>query len=180
MFLVAISLIAFYSCSKENEWVEATESNLTQQELKGPGNGNGVIHHVSVGGNDACSAFGLPPGCDKSYTLVANMRADGSVTGQWQDGFAGDVGGIHVSIDCLMIVGNAAIVGGVITHGSVNGNDLTGQYAVTAAWDNGTSNNDPDDQISYSYFGVDPNQACNYDISVFQALDLERGQVRVW
>ncbi|MGI0015247.1 MAG: hypothetical protein ACREBU_17670, partial [Nitrososphaera sp.] len=62
---------------------------------------NNVVHHVSVGSPDACEAFGLPPGCDANFSLVANMYADGSVSGEWQDTFAGGgggVGGIHVAV----------------------------------------------------------------------------------
>ena len=181
-FLLSLSLLFLYGCSEESLITENSGENYTQEILRGPGggngNGNGIIHHASLGGNDACEAFGLPPGCDKNFSLVANMHADGSVSGQWQDGFAGD-DGIHVSIDCMQFLGNAAIVGGYITHGTNGGVDVTGLYAVTAVWDNGTSNNDPDDQISFSYMGVAPD-FCGYDIINFARNDLTRGQVKVW
>ena len=166
-----------YGCSKEESTVNTSSENYTQESLRGP-----IIHKVSVGGGDACEAFGQPPGCDGNYSMNARMYSDGSVHGQWQDTFSGGGIGLHVSIDCLMVIeGNSAIVGGYITHGTApNGDDLTDQYCVTAVWDNGTSNNDPDDQISFSFFGEDPTVGCDYDIGVFPQLDLTRGQVKVW
>lgn len=179
-FLFTLSLLLIYGCSKDAQPNDVVDLNFSQENTRGPGGGNGIIHHASLGGNDACEAFGLPPGCDKNFSLVANEHADGSVSGQWVDEFGGDVGGIHVSIDCLTVVGNYAIVSGFITRGSINGNDLTGEYAVTAIWDNGTSNNDPNDQLTFSSWGWEPLDGCNYDIIIFEPLDLTRGQVRVW
>jgi hypothetical protein len=145
----------------------------------------GVIHHVSLGGADACEAFGLAPGCDGNFSLTANMKADGSVSGQWQDTFAGGGVGIHVAIDCMNINvdENWAIVGGVITHGTVGGEDVSGQYAITAVVDNGTSANDPPDQMSFSYFpaiDIFGTENCNeLTIDNFALLELTTGQVKV-
>jgi hypothetical protein len=180
-FLIALPLFLIYGCSEESITPnDSSSENYTQQDTR---SSNRVIHHASVGSNDACEAFGNPPGCDGNFSLVANMREDGTVKGQWNDTFAGGGEGIHVTIDCMIVDGNSAIVGGYITHGSDGVNDLTGLYAVTAVWDNGTSNNDPDDQISFSYFSVlnplDPAQACDYVIGQFVQLDLTRGQVKV-
>jgi hypothetical protein len=140
-----------------------------------------VIHHVSLGGADICEALGLPTGCDANFSLVANMKADGSVTGQWQDTFAGGGEGIHVAIDCINIIGNGAIVGGVITHGTSGGVDVSGQYAITAVVDNGTSANDPADQMSFSFFpGRLGTEDCNQlTLDDFPLYDLTHGQVKV-
>jgi hypothetical protein len=157
---------------------DSSNENLTNSLSK-----NNVIHHVSLGSNDACAAFGLPPGCDGNFSLVANMKADGSVSGQWQDTFAGGGEGIHVAIDCMVIVGNGAVVGGVITKGTSGGVDVSGQRAFTAVVDNGTSKNDPADQISFSYFpasaffGTD--DCSNLTPDDFDLLDLTIGQVKV-
>ena len=184
-FLLSLSLLFLYGCSKESLTTENSGENYTQETLlRGPGggNGNGIINHASLAGNDFCGAVGLPPGCDANFSLVANKKADGTVTGQWQDTFAGGSGYIHVAVDCLEVVGNAAIVSGFITHGNFNGVDLAGLYAVTAVWDNGTSNNDPDDQLSFSFFGVNfiIDGVCDYDINIFPRFELTRGQVKVW
>jgi hypothetical protein len=114
--------------------------------------GKKVVHRVSVGGNDICESQGEPVGCDANFSLVAMEKADGSVTGQWQDTLAGGGEGIHVAVDCLNVVGNGAVIGGVITHGTSGGVDLTGEPALTAVVDMGKSAKDLPDQISYSYF----------------------------
>ena len=50
-----------------------------------------VVHRVGAGGPDACVAIGAGdhPGCDGNYSLVATEYADGSVSGQYIDRFAG-------------------------------------------------------------------------------------------
>jgi hypothetical protein len=102
---------------------------------------------------------------------------------RWQDTFAGGGEGIHVAIDCMNINvdENWAIVGGIITHGTADGIDVSGQYAMTVVVDNGTSSNDPPDQMSFSYFS--PNYDCQLVQSLtkddFILLDLTTGQVKV-
>jgi hypothetical protein len=139
-----------------------------------------VVHRVSVGGADVCEALGLPTGCDANFSLVAIQKADGSVKGQWQDTFPGGGEGIHVAIDCLNVVGNQAVIGGVITHGTLGGVDLTGLGAVTKVSDNGTSANDVMDQISFSWFPVDADAPCDaFDFDFFPPEALYHGQVKV-
>jgi hypothetical protein len=176
--VTSVLLLLIMSVTGCNEEAAPTDSNNNNQS--GVLSKGRVTHHVSVGGADACEAFGLPPGCDGNFSLVANEKND-IVTGQWQDTFAGGGEGIHVAIDCMKIIGNGAIVGGVITHGTAGGVDISGQYAITAVVDNGTSANDPDDQISFSYIGS------NYDCQFLQSLTLDdftllpltTGQVKV-
>lgn len=137
-----------------------------------------VVHKVSAGGDDICEAFGLKPGCDGNFSLTAIQKADGTVSGQWQDVFAGGGNGVHVDVDCLHVVGNWAVIGGVVTHGSVGGTDFTGARALTAVVDNGTSQQDPPDQISFSFF---PTGASCMALSParFPLNDLRKGQVTV-
>ncbi len=162
-------VFTFNNCSTEQiapqneEGISKVEDNNFAERQ-----GNPVIHHVSVTGNDLCEPFGDSPGCDGNFSLTANMREDGTVTGQFQDTYAGGGLGIHVNIDCMIIDGNTAIVGGIATHGSSSFfgyEDLTGKYVVTKVVDNGTSNNDPLDQISYSWFWLDINGCQDQDIS---------------
>ncbi|MGD9900350.1 MAG: hypothetical protein AB7T22_14595 [Calditrichaceae bacterium] len=175
-------LIFATGCNQGDEPTSALnnspDGNLNQALAK-----NNVIHHVSLGGADICEALGLPTGCDANFSLTANMKADGSVKGQWQDTFAGGKEGIHVTIDCMNIMGNAAIVGGVIKHGTVGGVDVSGLYAMTAVVDNGTSANDTPDQLSFSIFpagDVFGTEDCNdLTISDFPLFDLKHGQVKV-
>ncbi len=137
-----------------------------------------VVHHASVGGADICEALGAPTGCDANFSLVANLKADGSVSGQWQDTFSGGGEGIHVAVDCINVDGNWAIIGGVITHGTVDGVDVSGQRAITAVVDNGTSANDPPDQISFSFIEV-PLDCKDLTPADFPLFDLAHGQVKV-
>jgi hypothetical protein len=51
----------------------------------------GIIHYASIGSNDACATFGLESGCDKSFSLAANIKTDGTVKGQWVDKFGAGV-----------------------------------------------------------------------------------------
>ena len=173
--LAALGLFAF-GCSES-----PTETQADMAATPAFGAGNGVMHHVSAGSNDACEAFGLEPGCDGNFSLTATQKADGSVKGQWQDSF-GPNGGVHVSIDCLNVQDNWAIIGGVITKGSGAAEGSEGQRALTAVVDNGKSKNDPVDQISFSIF---PTGASCTDLTIdnFANLgflfDLTRGQVTV-
>jgi hypothetical protein len=174
-----LSLFIFVTaCNKENSPTSAL-NNSSNENLKASFSKNNVIHHVSLGGADVCEALGLPTGCDANFSLVANMKADGSVSGQWQDTFAGGREGIHVAVDCMNIVGNGAVIGGVITHGMAGGIDVTGQRALTAVVDNGTSANDPPDQLSFSFFDTGDLSCDQLTPSNFPLFDLAHGQVKV-
>ncbi len=144
-----------------------------------------VVHGVSAGGPDACVALaGTHPGCDGNFSLTAREYADGSVSGQYTDRFAnGD--GFHAVIDCLVVEGNQAWVSGVITSGIFTDPDtgevfdLAGLYVWTTVVDNGTSANDPVDQISFSSINFEPipcTDAAELDAPLF---DAPEGQVRV-
>ena len=111
---------------------------------------DGVVHSVSVGGHDQD-----PTGnTDANFSLVAIQHGDGSVSGQWTDQFGQGQGGIHVEINCLLVVGNEAWVSGIIKTGTFAGADLSGLPVITRVQDNGRSANDPPDAISFSFIGV--------------------------
>ena len=142
-----------------------------------------VTQHVSVGSPDACFAlFGAThPGCDGNFSLTANVYADGSVRGQYTDRFArGD--GFHAVIDCVSVVDNEAWVSGVITQGTFTDPntgevfDLTGLPVSTKVRDNGTTANDPADQISFSFIGDGFALPCT-DHPPYDLLDAPDGQV---
>ena len=138
----------------------------------------GVIHHVSAGTADACFAFGARPGCDANFSLVADQYANGSVKGQFTDR-SKRLGGFTASIDCLSINGTEAWVSGVITSGTFAGEDLTGLAVSTMVKDNGTTANDPPDQISFTYWGGDLAFSCTTQSEGFGLLDAPQGQVTV-
>src|SRR6266704_2971977 len=112
-----------------------------------------VVHHVSVGGPDACFAFGVQPGCDANFSLVAVQGSDGSVTGEYTDRSPSiPTRGFHAVVDCLNVVGKQAWVSGLLDEPQ----NLAGVPVITMVVDNGTSANDPADSISFSF--VDPAQ----------------------
>jgi hypothetical protein len=110
-------------------------------------NGNGVLHRVSVGSHDFSD-----PGVDANFSLIALQMGDGSVTGQWSDQFGHGNGGLHVDVNCLEVSGNQAWISGVATSAS-SADFLVGRPVITRVVDNGTSANDPPDEISFSTFG---------------------------
>ena len=143
--------------------------------------GSQVVHRATAGGPDLCTGVGLKPGCDANYSLVALERADGSVTGQWQDQFAQFPGfggnGIHVAVNCLVVVGNQAFVSGVITKSRIPG--VVGLGAVTTVVDNGRAANDPADQISPSFIDTGFDCVDAAGIPGIPLLEVPQGQVTV-
>lgn len=135
---------------------------------------SGAGHQVSVGGADVCTAFGLSPGCDANYSLNAREMPDGSDQGEWHDTINfPPVVGVHVAIDCLNVVGNEAWVSGVVT----NPPSAAGTRVITKMADNGTSSNDPPDQISFTWDAF-PDEDCD-DPGFIPLFDLSEGQVTV-
>jgi len=135
-------------------------------------------HLVSVGGADICVALGQKPGCDANFSLTALERADGTVTGQYQDALKGSRGAVHVAVDCLTIVGNVAVVGGIVTKGFDSGFLATGNRAWTVVVDNGTSANDAPDRISFS-IDAQGRTCADADPALFPLFDLAKGQVKI-
>lgn len=139
---------------------------------KGP-----VVHHVSVGGPDNCVGLGAEVGCDANFSLLANQYADGTVSGQWSDNSAFLAKGAHVVIDCLVVDGNEAWVGGVIVKGTLlDGTSLVGWPVGARLRDNGTSANDPPDQFSFAQPG-DPTPCTEQPD--YELVDAPQGQVQV-
>jgi hypothetical protein len=172
--LIGVLLVAFTVFACTDTPIEPVNEAASASPLF---SSSGIIHHASMGGADAC---GDSPGCDANFSLVANMHADGSVNGQWQDSFGHGNGGVHVAIDCLVVVGSQAVVGGVVTKFNPNP-DFVGTRALTSVVDNGTSAGDPLDQLSFSFFGFDPGVDCNtFPPGAFPLNDLAAGQVKVW
>ena len=139
--------------------------------------GGRVLHHVSVGGPDACEAFDLEVGCDANFSLNAVQFDDTTVNGQYTDQFGHGNGGFHAVIDCLYVNGNEAWVSGVITHETYSGTgDGVGLPVATRVVDNGNSKKDPPDQISFSWIGDD--RPCTEMVD-YPVYDKPRGQVKV-
>ena len=171
MSILLLLLISVTGCNEEaaptTALVDSSIENPTGVLSKGR-----VIHRVSVGGADICEAFGAHTGCDANFSLVAIEKADGSVSGQWQDSFGHGNGGFHATITCLSINGNEAWVSGVITSGNFLDSDLTGLPVITRVLDNGNSG----DKIGFSDFGNTTSCLDEPDLGLF---DLANGQVKV-
>lgn len=138
----------------------------------------GVLHQVSAGGPDLCEAQDQKTGCDANYSLVAIQTSDGRVKGQLTDVTKGDdeTGAvpIHGEIDCLRVDGNTAYMSGTITTGS-----LAGGRFLTAVRDNGTSANDPPDQISYTFTLASDNTLTCQTTLDYPFFEVPQGQVKV-
>jgi hypothetical protein len=113
---------------------------------------NAVINRVSVGGSDQDVTLNT----DANFSLVATRKADGSVEGEWSDQFGQGQGGVHVDVNCLVVAGNQAWIGGIIRQGSTGqgGVDLSGLAALTRVADLGKSTNDAPDAISFTFIGL--------------------------
>lgn len=150
----------------------------------------GAVHHVSVSGADVfCEAFGNQTGCDANLSLVANEFADGSARGQWQDvqGPKDEFGPppfpVHIAIDCLHVVGNEAWVSGAVTLPSF----LSGIRVLSRMADNGSTPNDPLDQVSFLHITEIPctdaptetTDVPGFGTGFFVLYDLTNGQVVV-
>ena len=113
---------------------------------------NAVINRVSVGGSDQDVTLNT----DANFSLIALRKADGSVSGQWSDQFGQGQGGVLVDVNCLVVQGNQAWIGGIIRQGSTGqgGVDLSGLAALTRVADLGTSATDVPDAISFTFIGL--------------------------
>lgn len=185
-FLLTLSMLFLFGCSiDEIQTNDQLSTDNSKIELQSKGESNGIIHHVSAGGNDACEAFGEKPGCDRNYSLVANMHSDGSVKGQFIDGWPSEAGwnGVHADIKCMVVDGNMAKVGGVIKKGyhSYYG-DITGWYMIAVLKDNGTSKNDAPDEISFTFINstYDLCEYTEYFLSEDAIWYITRGQIKIW
>jgi hypothetical protein len=176
LLALCLLLLTATSCEREAIAPPLPESSdkVTFESLSKANHGR-VIHHVTAGSPDACAALGLPQGCDASFSLTAVMFADGSVRGQYNDKLKGS-DGLHGTVDCMIIDGNSAIIGGVITNGNEDISYAEGTRFVTMVVDNGTSANDDPDQISFSY-GVGEGVCGDFVGAAFPLLDLTAGQV---
>ncbi|MFC2139249.1 hypothetical protein ACFLR4_01185 [Bacteroidota bacterium] len=148
--------------------------------------GKGIVHHVSAGTNDADpSVFGVK---DASFSLVANEKANGNVTGNWVDVVKSENGNensVHVSINSMKVVDNYAILTGIVKKGIRGGVDVTGRTALTMVRDNGTSANDPADEISFSIVlgEGDTRTSDDFTLETFTSREwlfpIKNGQVKV-
>ena len=174
--LMILGAAAAFGCSESAAPPTAQSDGLTMQVSVG----SQVVHSASAGGPDVCSGVGDKPGCDANFSLIATQRADGRVTGEFVDRVSqvNGGGGVHVAINCLNVIGNRAYVSGVVTQGN---SDQVGLPGLAKVVDNGSSANDPPDQLSPSIVFpgvVDCNAAPAFD-DVIPLHSAPQGQVVV-
>ena len=147
----AVALLAV-ACSEPTTPLASRNAPTIGSIAASSDNGNGVIHRVSVGGSDQDATQNT----DANFSLIAIQYGDGSVKGEWTDQFGQGQGGVHVDVNCLVVQGNQAWVGGIIRSGSTGqgGVDLSGLPALTRVADLGKSANDPPDAISFTFIGL--------------------------
>ena len=150
--LSALSVLALaLACTDTN--APPADTRLAAGGLNASVNsGNGVVNRVSVGGSDQDVTLNT----DANFSLIAITYGDGSVKGEWSDQFGQGQGGVQVDVNCLVVQGNQAWIGGIIRSGStgVGGVDLSGLAALTRVVDNGRSANDAPDLISFTFIGL--------------------------
>lgn len=126
--------------------------------------------------------LGENPGCDKNYSLTAIMMADGTVKGQFIDGYKSDNphAGVHAEITCMFVDGNMAKVGGVIKKGFAFETDLAGMYFFAVLKDNGTSKQDAPDEISFTFLNaVDLCEYVDFFPYELANMAITNGQVKI-
>ena len=150
--LSALSALALaLACTDANP--PTADSRLAAGGLSASVNsGSGVLNKVSVGGSDQDATLNT----DANFSLSAIRYGDGSVGGEWSDQFGQGQGGVHVDVNCLVVQGNQAWIGGIIRSGSTGagGVDLSGLPAVTRVVDLGKSASDVPDAISFTFIGL--------------------------
>ena len=78
-----------------------------------------------------------PDGTFRSFSFSAVKRADGTVTGQAQLNSRSFDVFVHISVDCLRVVGTTAYMSGRITHSSDLSQGFIGELNRFAVQDNG-------------------------------------------
>jgi hypothetical protein len=108
---------------------------------------------VTVGGADLDypPGEGSPPNNDKNLSLIARLGCDGTVTGKLTDTWVSlNHTAVHATVDCLVIEGNDAWMSGFVTKATPTTiGDFAGTPFSIRVRDNGTTANDPPDQVSF-------------------------------
>jgi hypothetical protein len=94
---------------------------------------------------------GSPPNNDKNLSLIARLGCDGTVTGKLTDAWvSANNTAVHATVDCLVIEGNDAWMSGFVTKATPTTiGDFAGTPFSIRVRDNGTTANDPPDQVGF-------------------------------
>ena len=167
-----VSLLAV-SCDDNPTQPSSSDAQLVEAQFDAQA-GNPVVHRLTVGGADA-AIYG-PPGSDANFSLVALQRADGTVSGQWQDSW-GNGAGFHIKVDCLYVEGNDAWISGPITKSKDP--QFIGNTANAMVRDGGDTG---EDMVSPIFFRLPPSYTCVSQIpfdEIGRLFPVNNGQVKL-
>lgn len=144
-----------------------------------------IVHRVTVGTNDFNTDPTDPQPDDANFSASIVEFANGVIRGMHNDVVRGDTDGdgepdttysIRGTVNCLRVVGNTAYWSGTITSRGSN----EGLRFLSAARDLGTSQQQPTDQISYTYiFAATSSRTCQAPGFTLPFFDIVNGQVRI-
>ena len=130
---------------------------------------NAPIHHVS-GGGTVQAASGL-----SKYQFRASVDGAGVVKGSFELHFTSVDANVHGDVKCLIVVGNRALLSGVVTR-SDNDERPVGFVFHWQAIDNGEGAKAAPDQIT-PFFNVADPTVCNYADQ--SGIDWTNGNVQI-
>ena len=119
----------------------------------------------------------------EALTLSFNVKQlpSGEVVGQAQRQARPVDATIHYELNCLRIVGNKAIVGGIVTR-STSPSFVVGRKAIFSVEDNGEGPNEPADRVSFVLHATSdttPGTCQTITPSAAATFDVEKGNVQV-
>lgn len=119
----------------------------------------------------------------EALTLSFNVKqlASGEVVGQAQRQARPIEATMHYELNCLRIVGNKAIVGGIITR-STSPRFVVGRKAIFSVEDNGEGPNETPDRVSFVLHALSdttPGTCLTITPGAAATFDVEKGNVQV-
>ncbi len=176
IFAISASVMLLFSgCSQENvEVPENDNQNLTVEDTQTRASG------PSASGQGTISLDVIPPVGEgfRHFSFHARVKNNGSVQGSGVLTYVGGQRNLKFDIDCLEVIGNHAIMSGVITRDN-QFPELEGRLCWFEVMDNGEGANAAPDQMALFYTGIDPAvYTCSNDFNV-PLYDIEGGNVQV-
>lgn len=114
----------------------------------------------------------------RTFSFTAVTHKDGSVTGEAQLDNRGQGQKIHMAIDCLSVVGNTAVVSGIVTISDPTG--LEGVTGIFAVQDNGEgSKATARDRISLVFFFTTGEDCTTFPFGDFPTSPIQGGNIQV-
>lgn len=141
--LIAVAVVAVAGCEPAAEVVAPVADASFARSPKA------VVHQVSAGGIVDYTAQGSP-GLVEQYGFTASVDGAGNARGQlqtdWDDGLK-----FHMEITCLVVDGNQAWLGGVITKTTGSGVFAVGSEWVWSVADNGEGAAAAPDELTFFF-----------------------------